>query len=161
MYGKTRRWRRVAAAIGVAVLLFVFLGPILLPDVVAWLIATALAGLMAFVVMTKFALAYEHEGVALEGGELQARITAAVQTVNANARVARRKPNGCVIQSNNSPRYRLVFRWEKAAADGYDVIGRSEPPGFGEFADRLLRARIAEWVKICRELDSNLGSYNQ
>jgi len=160
MYAKAKRSRRVAASLGVAALVFVFVGPTVLPDVVSWLTATALAGMMAFVAMTKLSLDYEHDGLALEGDEIQSRITVAVQAVNANARVARRKPNGCVIQSNNSPRYRLVFRWEKAAAGGYNVIGRSEPPGFGEFSDRLLRARIDEWVKIRRELNASLDVSN-
>ena len=160
MYARAKRWRRVAASIGVAALGFVFVGPVLLPDLLSWLTATVLAGLMALVVMTKLSLGYARDGLALEGDEIQSRISVAVQAVNANARVTRRKPSGCVIQSNNSPRYRLVFRWGKAGGGGYNVVGRSEPPGFGEFSDRLLRARIAEWVKIRRELDASLDAGN-
>ena len=158
MYARAKRWRRVAASLGAAALLLALVGPIVLPPLWSLLTAAALAGVMTFVVMTKLSLGYEREALALEGDEIQSRIAAAVRVVNATARVARRKPNGCVIRSNNSPPYRLVFRWEKTPRGGYNVSGRSEPPGLGEFSDRLLRARIVEWVKIRHELDTKLDS---
>ena len=158
LYSQVARWRPVIAALAVAALVLVFVGPLLLSAVASLVGATVLAGVAASLVVTRMSLRYQRDGVTLRMEEVEERVLSVVTAAAPRARLVRSGRAGCAIRPDWDTRHRLSFRWLEARDGTLSIRGKSEPPSLGEFSPRLLRARATEWASVTARLDEAFDS---